>query len=115
VADEQQEAPQTDGQKAWFRSSQIVHAVGLPACSVVGAYHFIKGWKSGDFDGDSLEAFAQVALYAVFSIYYPLHAAIFWIRKRIAAGKNPNSDAQQIATPKVVQRVSDTVQRLTHG
>lgn len=104
---------ETPGSESWKKSTQITRALGLPFTSVFAAFQFIKGWKSGAFTADGLQAIFEIVVYLGLMVYYPIHAAVVWVLKRTAAGKNPNSTAPEIIPPKIVTATINTVKRLT--
>jgi hypothetical protein len=100
---------------SWTKSVQIVTALGLPFGSIVSAAHFFKlDEKLGlNFDADQLTSVIYILVFIGLTMYYPIHAATVWIKKRIQAGNDPKSDAAKISTPAIVTTTIATAKRLT--
>ena len=110
--DEQAGSP-SSGQIAWSKSTQITRALGLPATSIYGVFHLVRGWKRGEFSADNIQDGLEVVVWLALVVYYPLHAATVWIVHRVKAGLDPNSDAPAIVAPKAVTDTVSVVRRLT--
>lgn len=101
------------GPELWRKSQQIRRSLGLQLTSVYGAIQFYRGWKNGTFTVDNLQGAAEVAFWLGLVVYNPLHSGVIWFRKRVAAGKDPDSNASEIVPPVAVRATIDAVKRLT--
>lgn len=104
------EEPDAAGSESWLKSVQITRALGLPATSVLGVLHLVKGWKRGEFSADDIQSVVEVLVYVVLMVYYPIHAAYVWISRRVKAGNDPSSNAPRITPPAII---TATIKRLT--